>query len=96
MRILSKKTVEQLKTYRAPNGRSLGWDAESTSSGLKGEGFNPHTVLCHTGYTGTSMVLDFETQTAVILLTNRVHPYDEGGIAPLRRTVSNIVASSIR
>ena len=96
VRILSKKTVEQLKTYRAPNGRSLGWDAESTSSGLKGEGFNPHTVLCHTGYTGTSMVLDFETQTAVILLTNRVHPYDEGGIAPLRRTVSNIVASSIR
>ena len=95
-RILKSKTVRLMTEYRAPNGRSLGWDAESTSSGLKGEGFNPHTVLCHTGYTGTSMVLDFETKTAVILLTNRVHPWDEGGIAPLRKTVSNIVASAIR
>ena len=95
-RILKPETVSLMTGYRAPNGRSLGWDAESTSSGLKGEGFNPHTVLCHTGYTGTSMVLDFETKTAVILLTNRVHPYDKGGIAPLRKTVSNIVASAIR
>ena len=94
-RILKPKTVRLMTGYRAPNGRSLGWDAESPSSGLKGEGFNPHTVLCHTGYTGTSMVLDFETKTAVILLTNRVHPWDEGGIAPLRKTVSNIVASAI-
>jgi CubicO group peptidase (beta-lactamase class C family) len=95
-RILGETTVERLATFRAPNGRSLGWDAESTSSGLKGEVFNPHTVLCHTGYTGPSMVLDFETGTAVILLTNRVHPYDKGGISPLRRTVSNIVASSLK
>ena len=95
-RILKPETVRLMTEYRAPNGRSLGWDAESTSSGLKGEGFNPHTVLCHTGYTGTSMVLDFETQTAVILLTNRVHPYDKGGISQLRRTVSNIVASSLK
>ena len=95
-RILKSKTVRLMTEYRAPNGRSLGWDAESTSSGLKGEGFNPHTVLCHTGYTGTSMVLDFETKTAVILLANRVHPWDEGGIAPLRKTISNIVASAIR
>lgn len=95
-RILSKETVEQLKTYRAPNGRSLGWDAESTSSGLKGEWFNPHTVLCHTGYTGTSMVIDFETRTAVILLAHRIHPQDKGGIAELRKTVSTIVASALK
>ena len=96
LRILSKETVEQLKSYRAPNGRSLGWDAESTSSGLKGEVFNPRTVLCHTGYTGTSMVLDFETRTAVILLAHRVHPKDKGGIADLRKTISNIVAASLK
>ncbi|MBQ6436913.1 MAG: serine hydrolase [Bacteroidales bacterium] len=95
-RILSKKTVRLMKEYRAPNGRSLGWDAESTSSGLKGDGFNPHTVLCHTGYTGTSMVLDFETETAVILLSNRVHPWDQGGIGDLRKTISNIVAASLK
>lgn len=95
-RILKPETVRLMTEYRAPNGRSLGWDAESTSSGLKGDEFNPKTVLCHTGYTGTSMVLDFETKTAVILLTNRVHPYDEGGIAPLRKTVSTIVASALK
>ena len=95
-RILKPETVRMMTEYRAPNGRSLGWDAESTSSGLKGEVFNPHTVLCHTGYTGPSMVIDFETGTAVILLTHRVHPYDKGGISQLRRTVSNIVASSLK
>jgi CubicO group peptidase (beta-lactamase class C family) len=28
----------------------------------------------HTGYTGTSIVIDFETKSFAILLTNRVHP----------------------
>ena len=49
----------------------------------------------HTGYTGTSLVIDLDTQTAVVLLTNRVHPYDDGSVSRLRSLVSNIVAGAI-
>ncbi|GAB3085044.1 serine hydrolase domain-containing protein [Isoptericola nanjingensis] len=40
----------------------------------------------HTGYTGTSIVIDFDTHSFAILLTNRVHPSrDSGSINPARR-----------
>ena len=50
----------------------------------------------HTGYTGTSLVIDLDTHTAIILLTNRVHPTDDGSVSRLRALVSNIVAGAIR
>ena len=49
----------------------------------------------HTGYTGTSLVIDLDTQTAIVLLTNRVHPSDDGSVSRLRALVSNIVAGAI-
>lgn len=40
----------------------------------------------HTGYTGTSIVIDFTTGSFAILLTNRVHPSrDWGSINPARQ-----------
>ena len=50
----------------------------------------------HTGYTGTSLVIDLDTHTAIVLLTNRVHPTDDGSVSRLRALVSNIVAGSIK
>lgn len=44
-------------------GRTYGWSKE----------YGEHT-LYHTGFTGTSMLLDMERERALILLTNRVHP----------------------
>ncbi len=43
----------------------------------------------HTGYTGTSMVISPKQRKAVIILTNRVHPKDEGGVARLRRKITD-------
>jgi CubicO group peptidase (beta-lactamase class C family) len=77
-------------------GRALGWDVKSEHSGLRGDLFNPETTLMHTGYTGTSLVIDLDTQTAIVLLTNRVHPADDGSVSRLRALVSNIVAGAIR
>jgi len=62
---------------------------------LTGTLFDPATVYGHTGYTGTSMVIDPDSDTAVILLTNRVHPYDDGSTVRLRTLVANIVAGAI-
>lgn len=40
----------------------------------------------HTGYTGTSLVIDFTTRSFAILLTNRVHPSRDGdSINPARQ-----------
>lgn len=98
-RILSPLTVETMATVPPENnpavGRALGWDNCSDSAGLRGDLFSRTRTLCHTGYTGTSMIMDLDSKTAVILLTNRVHPYDEGGCGRLRALVANTVAGSI-
>lgn len=98
-RILSPATVRLMTTIPSQNdpsvGRALGWDKKSSHSGLRGDLFNPETTIMHTGYTGTSIVIDTESKTAVILLTHRVHPEDKGGVGRLRALVANIVAGSI-
>ena len=44
------------------------------------------TAIGHTGYTGTSLWIDYANNVYVVLLTNRVHPSDENnailGIRP--------------
>ncbi|MBR5385843.1 MAG: serine hydrolase [Bacteroidales bacterium] len=98
-RILGSQTVRAMARIPAENaphiGRALGWDIRSDYSGFKGDIFNPDTALNHNGYTGTSMVIDLSSRTAVIILTNRVHPSDGGAVGRTRAVVSNIVASSI-
>ncbi len=98
-RILSRAAIRLMSTVPPENdpsvGRALGWDVSSAHSGLRGDFFNPETCLMHTGYTGTSILIDTETRTAVILLTNRVHPADDGAVGRTRALVANIVASSI-
>ena len=95
-RILRPETVELMFTVQeGAFGRMLGWDAESGSAGFA-KPFAPDRVACHTGYTGTSIVMDLDRRIAVILLANRVHPRDEGGLAKTRRAVSEIVAESLK
>ena len=99
-RVLSPSTVRVMTTIPPENapsvGRALGWDVKSEHSGLRGDLFKPEKTLMHTGYTGTSLVIDLDTRTAIILLTNRVHPTDDGSVSRLRALVSNIVAGAIR
>ena len=97
-RILGKLTVETMT--RVPSqvarfGRSLGWDNYSDYASNNGNLFDPVNTYGHTGYTGTSMVIDPTSQTAVILLTNRVHPADNTSVVRMRALVANIVAGAI-
>lgn len=97
--ILSPAAIRLMGTVPAENdpsvGRALGWDVRSAHSGLRGDLFDPETCLMHTGYTGTSLVIDRDSRTAIVLLTNRVHPSDDGAVGRLRALVSNIVAGAI-
>ena len=75
-------------------GRTPGWDIFSPYASNKGDLFSPNT-FGHTGYTGTSIIIDPDNDTAVILLVNAVHPEDRHSIVRLRSLVANAVAASI-
>lgn len=96
-RIMDPQTVQLLTTvpnFAAPFGRSYGWDVSSPYSGCRGTTLSPRTY-CHTGFTGTSIVIDPELDISIILLTNSVHPKEgKSGIISLRKTVSNLLAPS--
>src|SRR5262249_9131050 len=72
--------------------RTPGWDARTSYSSNRGERFGG---FGHTGFTGTSLWIDPPSRTAVIVLTNRVHPNGKGNVTRLRSQIATIVASSI-
>ncbi len=96
-RILSPMAVRTMRTVPRNThsiGRTPGWDIFTPYSSNNGDIFGPNTYG-HTGYTGTSITIDPDTNTAVILLTNRAHPNNSGDIIRLRSFVSNIIAASL-
>ena len=96
-RILGPLAVERMTSVyprAAGSGRGLGWDLASPLASNRGELFGPAS-FGHTGYTGTSVWIDPETQVYVIFLTNRIHPDDAGRVISMRSRVANLVAASI-
>jgi CubicO group peptidase (beta-lactamase class C family) len=95
-RILKPETVRLMTTPRTvPGGqRALGWDVKTSFSSNRGEGFSEKS-FGHTGFTGTSIWIDPKSETAVIFLSNRVHPDGKGQINRLRGRVASLVAASI-
>lgn len=96
-RILSPLTVKTMRTVpraTATLGRTPGWDNFSAYASNNGDYFSPNTYG-HTGYTGTSIIIDPDTDTSVILLINAVHPEDGHSVVRLRSLIANVAASSI-
>lgn len=96
-RILSPNTIQAMRTIPSSLkdfGRSLGWDVSSPYASNKGDLLS-NEAYGHTGYTGTSIVIDPVNDLSIILLTNCVHPHDKGNTVRLRALVANAVAASI-
>jgi len=95
-RILKSETIAMMTAPQSPAGkddvRGLGWDIESRYSSLKGAYF-PQQSYGHTGYTGTSLWIDPQTKTYVILLTCRSNLEDNTAIKALRTELSNYAGS---
>jgi CubicO group peptidase (beta-lactamase class C family) len=75
------------------NDHGLGFELNQRwyMNGLSG----PRTAG-HTGYTGTSLVIDFDSRSFAILLTNRVHPSRNwGSNNPARRAVAQGLALAL-
>ncbi len=49
----------------------------------------------HTGYTGTSIAIVPAKKIALIILTNRAHPHDGGGVGRLRREITDVILEEI-
>ncbi len=53
--------------------RAIGWDTPSRNHSWSGDYMSPEAFL-HTGFTGTSIVIDPKWDVVIVLLTNRVYP----------------------
>jgi len=82
-----------------PSGSRAGWALTwqmASDTDDAGDLFSP-AAFGHTGYTGTSIWIDPETEVIVVLLTNRVHPTHERlGIKEVRRRFHNEVVRGIK
>jgi CubicO group peptidase (beta-lactamase class C family) len=95
VRILSAATVRQF-TQRQPGSgsRALGWD--TATRGAAGSRASLSS-FGHTGYTGTSLWIDPERGTWVVLLANRTYDSDANNrMQTLRRLVNERVAEATR
>jgi len=77
----------------SPSARGFGWDIDTAYSAPRGDFFAGG--FGHTGFTGTSLWVHPETDTFVVILSNRVHPDGSGDATRLRGLIANIVAAAI-
>lgn len=92
--LLQPETARQMvsvQTGTLAPARGLGWLCNDPS--FMG-GLASRRTVGHTGFTGTSIVLDLDQHLSVILLTNRVHPSRNGpSLAAVRAGVASAAAS---
>jgi CubicO group peptidase (beta-lactamase class C family) len=93
--IASPATVRTFVTRAGvPGSRALGWDTmlPTSSCGTKMSA----SAFGHTGFTGTSLWIDPESDVYVVFLTNRVNPTRENtGIQQVRRALHDAVMAAI-
>jgi uncharacterized protein YbbC (DUF1343 family)/CubicO group peptidase (beta-lactamase class C family) len=96
-RVFEPETVRRMTAARAvPGGlRAYGWDVATAYSANRGELFRKGVSFGHTGFTGTSLWIDPETQTVVVFLSNRVHPDGKGNVTKLRGRVATLAAAAL-
>ncbi len=73
-RFLSESTIDLFLSRKdSASTHALGWDTKSPKKSWAGDSVSA-TAVIHTGFTGTSVVLDREKDIIVVFLTNRVYP----------------------
>ncbi len=95
--ILARRETMREFIRRTPipgSSRALGWDTMTPTSSC-GTRLSP-TSIGHTGFTGTSLWIDWERDLYVVLLTNRVHPTrDNPAIRQIRPKLHDAVVAAL-
>jgi uncharacterized protein YbbC (DUF1343 family)/CubicO group peptidase (beta-lactamase class C family) len=74
--------------------RGFGWDIDSAFSTNRGTLF-PLGSFGHTGFTGTSLWMDPQSDTYVVILTNAVHPAGGHSTVALRSRIADAAAQAV-
>ncbi|MEW9121555.1 MAG: serine hydrolase domain-containing protein [Thermotaleaceae bacterium] len=97
-RILNQSTISLMASSYTPyanSERGLGWMLNRKTNifcDAAGE-----RTLYHTGFTGTSIIIDLDNKKGFVLLTNRVHPTRKNTkLIDLRRHIHNMAFSAIQ
>lgn len=95
-RILSPASIRKMSKIPfgfETGGRSLGWDVNSPYAWNQGD-LTFDTSFGHTGFTGTSVVIDPEAELAIIILTNKLHAKESVATHSLFQRIVNIVEAA--
>jgi CubicO group peptidase (beta-lactamase class C family) len=98
-RLLDSKTVKAMTLKKSKSMRGLGFDITSPYSNRpRGDYFSKGISFGHTGFTGTSLWIDPDLDTYLIILTNTVGAKDEKyakkGFLNLIRALANTVGQN--
>jgi CubicO group peptidase (beta-lactamase class C family) len=94
--LTAPRTLRQfIKSTDVPgSSRALGWDTMRPTSSC-GTRLSP-SAIGHTGFTGTSLWIDWERDLYIVLLTNRVHPTrDHERIKAIRPLLHDAVVEAL-
>lgn len=96
-RYINEETIKKFTTRQSErSSRGIGWDTKSSEYSFSGKYTSMKTFL-HTGFTGTSVVVDPEKNIIVVFLTNRVYPTRENSkLYGVRRQVHNTVYEALQ
>lgn len=84
------------KQQNGKSSRAIGWDTRSYGRSFSGQFTSPQSFL-HTGFTGTSVVVDPEKKIIVVFLTNRVNPTrNTSKIARIRPAVHDVIFKAVK
>jgi CubicO group peptidase (beta-lactamase class C family) len=97
VRVLRTSTIGTFTRRQPGSGtRALGWDTPGVpGSGAAGARVSDRS-FGHTGFTGTSIWIDPDRGTWVVLLANRTYEDGPNRMQALRRTVHDRVADAVR
>ena len=89
--------IMECNTMGLNEKRGLGWQVKNHLGTINSMGdLASKSSIYHTGFTGTSVLIDFENEFAFILLTNRIHPSRENmNLIKLRRNINNIAETVV-
>ncbi|KXV65839.1 serine hydrolase domain-containing protein [Gluconobacter oxydans] len=95
---LRQETLILMTTPQQPAGktelRGLGWDIDTHYSSPRGDVFS-HRSFGHTGFTGTSLWIDPDSDSYVLILTNRVHPSGGHSVVRLRHDIATAAGRAL-
>lgn len=95
---LRRETLILMTTPQQPAGktelRGLGWDIDTHYSSPRGDVFSRRS-FGHTGFTGTSLWIDPDSDSYVLILTNRVHPSGGHSVVRLRHDIATAAGRAL-